>query len=80
MNKIKKKIIGYLVGVEWFSADQGEYTNHTEFPDFFSTSRKEAEKEFKKLHKNNEDWGFGSRRAYIAPVFEGVVGNRRYEL
>lgn len=74
-------MIGYLIGWEWFSADQGDAPNNFEFPERFIREREEAEAEFEKLkEEKNKKWGFGYQKAYIAEIQEdGTIGERRYE-
>lgn len=79
-NTKKEKIIGYLVGKEWFSADQGDAPNNFEFPDKFIIDETEAMETFEKLKNTNAEWSFGYERAYIAEVYEdGTILERRYK-
>lgn len=74
-------VIGYLIGIEWYSGDQGDFPNLSEFPDRFIREREEAENAFKKLKEEmNDTWGFGYQQAYIAEIQEtGDISARRYE-
>ena len=71
--------IGYLIGIEWYSGDQGDFPNLSEFPDRFIREREEAENTFKELKKKNNSWGFGYQQAYIAEIKESGEISRRYE-
>lgn len=56
----------YLVGVVWFSADQGDFPNTDNFPTAVFACLEEAEEKYKELAKEDREWGFGSQEAYLA--------------
>lgn len=51
----------YLVGVSWYSADQGDYPNTDEFPSFVSDDEAAAEAEYRRLAQGDKSWGYGAR-------------------
>ena len=72
-------MIGYLVGIEWFSSDQGNYPNTSEFPSKFYSDKNAAYADFEEKRRENDSWSFGCRRAYIAPIdADGNIGEREY--
>ena len=76
----EKEVMAYLLGTEWFSADQGDMPNNHEFPTKFFLNKEDAEREFVEMNKKNDTWGFGYQMAYIAPMYaDGTIGERRYE-
>jgi hypothetical protein len=58
----------YLVGVDWFSDDQGGMPNHKSFPSSATTSVEEARSRYKNLAANDREWSFGSQGAYLVGV------------
>lgn len=72
----KEKYVFYMIGMDWFSADQGDSPNHGSFPSFHTFSASEAEKKFKEYEARNESWSFGSARAYMV----GALPDGSFEL
>lgn len=66
-----KKI--YVVYVEWYSADQGDFPNTQHSLYLVTENRKEAEEEYEKLKKNDRSWSFGCERAVLAEWKEGEI-------
>ena len=60
MNKV------YLVGIVWYSADQGDFPNTDSFPAVVYPSLEEAERKYTELAKEDRKWGFGWQEAYLA--------------
>ena len=55
----------YLVGQEWYSADQGDMKNYDAEPEAIYTNLAQAEKHYDVLKKKDDDWGYGFRQAYL---------------
>ena len=67
----------YLVGTKWYSADQGDWPNTSEFPYFvFVDDFASADAKYKDLAKNDRSWGFGSETAYLVEMEPGVKGHK----
>ena len=63
----------FLVGAIWFSADQGDFPNASEFPSSAFASLKEAEAEYERLAAQNRSWGFGFQEAYLVEARDGEL-------
>lgn len=55
----------YLIGRRWYSADQGDFPNCTEFPKLCTTDLEKAEVLYNELAKDDETWSFGFCEAYL---------------
>ena len=55
----------YLVGVCWFSADQGDFPNTSQFPKKCFGSLEEAEALYQELSKKDNSWTGGGQSAYL---------------
>jgi hypothetical protein len=56
----------YLVGIVWYSADQGDYPNTDNFPQVVFANLEEALEKYEELAKDDRKWGFGWQEAYLA--------------
>lgn len=67
----------YLVGTSWYSADQGDMPNRSEFPCFvFVDDFESADAKYQDIAKNDKSWGFGSETAYLVEMEPGVKGHK----
>ena len=55
----------YLVGVYWYSADQGDWPNVQAAPQFFFERLKDAKAKYEELAKADRSWRFGFQTAYL---------------
>ena len=61
----------YLVGVVWYSSDQGDAPNMTEFPQYCFATLEEAEKKYEKLAEFDRRGLGWSQIAYIVEAAPG---------
>lgn len=61
----------YLVGICWYSGDQGDFPNTSEFPSQCFDDYKEAEAAYSELAKRNSRWSFGFQEAYLVKAVPG---------
>lgn len=74
-----KKVTGYLMGRVWYSTDNTDCPNLSEFPSRFTTVKEEAEAWLREESRKDSTWGYGEDRAYIAPIYDdGSIGDRIY--
>ena len=64
----------YLVGVVWFSSDQGDWPNNYEFPSCLFDNLEDAEAKYEELAKGNSTWTCGFQEAYLAEAIPGQPG------
>lgn len=64
----------YLVGVVWFSSDQGDWPNTYEFPSFVFDNLEEAEAKYMELAKGDHTWTCGFQEAYLTEATPGQPG------
>ena len=66
----------YLVGTVWYSADQGDFPNSSDFPYFvFVDDLQSAKVKYDELSQSRDrSWGFGFERAYLVSMTPGVKG------
>jgi len=55
----------YLVGVDWYSGDQGDFPNHSSFPSYHSSSFLKAKAKYEELASGDRSWSCGSQGAYL---------------
>ena len=70
---MEKKI--YLVGTTWYSADQGDFPNSSDFPYFAFVDLEEAKAKYNELSSHDRSWGFGFEKAYLVSMTPGVKGH-----
>ena len=63
----------YLVGAVWYSGDQGDFSNTSEFPSSAFASLQEAETEYERLAAQNKSWSFGFQEAYLVEARDGEL-------
>lgn len=61
----------YLVGKIFFSGDTGELPNTSEFPKYCFATLEEAEAKYNELAKQDDSWGYGFVKAYLAEAVPG---------
>ena len=61
----------YLLGIAWYSADQGDYPNTSNFPSYCCATFEEALAKYEELAKEDRSWGFGSQKAYLVEAIPG---------
>ena len=61
----------YLVGRVWYSPDQGESPNTSEFPSQCFATLEEAEVAYNELAKDDNDYGYSFQKAYLAEAVPG---------
>lgn len=66
----------YLVGSKWYSADQGDWPNTSEFPAYVFCNLEDAENKYEEIRKSDKSWGFGSETAYLVEMEYGVKGKK----
>lgn len=74
-----RKIIGWLLGVDAFSDDQGGCPNRWEFPCDFTKSEIRAKEFLERESADDYSVPYRYRSAYIAPIYDNhCIGNRIY--